>query len=67
VITLKKQVFFKPSTINLEKQKTTTIKWSTRKDTGKGKTQKNNQPLDACQRCYVSTCEVTTFVFDKKG
>jgi len=38
----------KPSTINLEKQKTTLIKQSTRKDAGKGKTQK--KPLDACGR-----------------
>jgi len=30
----------KPSTINLEKQKTTLIKWSTCKDAGKGKTHK---------------------------
>jgi len=49
----------KPSTINLEKQKTTTIKWSTRKDTGKGKTQKNNQPLT------VNTF-VLEVVFDEK-
>jgi len=39
-------------------KKTTTIKWSTRKDTGKGKTQKNNQPLT------VDT--VLEVVFDEK-
>jgi len=64
-----------PSTINLRgKQKTTTIKDSRHARMPakeKNKTTTINlstidAPLDACQRRYVSTCEVAAFVFDKK-